>query len=70
MEEFSKNFKRIRMEIGIPKLKLANELNVAISTVDNWEKGKRLPNILNLFKLCEILRCSSDEILGVKIIDK
>lgn len=65
MKEFSDNLKRIRIEMKKSKRDLAQSIDVSMSTIENWEKGKSLPNLINLFKLCQLLECSCDTLLGV-----
>lgn len=65
MKEFSDNLKRIRIEMKKSKRDLAQGIDVSMSTIENWEKGKSLPNLINLFKLCQLLECSCDTLLGV-----
>lgn len=65
MKEFSDNLKRIRIEMKKSKRDLAQGIDVSMSTIKNWEKGKSLPNLINLFKLCQLLECSCDTLLGV-----
>lgn len=66
MKEFSENLKRIRTELRKSKRDLAQGIDVSMSTIENWEKGKSLPNLINLFKLCQLLECSCDALLGVE----
>lgn len=66
MKEFSENLKRIRTELRKSKRDLAQGIDVSMSTIENWEKGKSLPNLTNLFKLCQLLECSCDALLGVE----
>ena len=65
MKEFSDNLKRIRIEMKKSKRDLAQGIDVSMSTIENWGKGKSLPNLINLFKLCQLLECSCDTLLGV-----
>lgn len=65
MKEFSQNLKLARLKSGKSKKDIARAVNVSISSIENWENGRSLPNLINLLKLCKILNCSSDELLGV-----
>ena len=40
---------------GLSRQELAEELNVALRTVYRWESGERLPDVVTLMKLCQIL---------------
>ena len=65
MKEFSQNLKLTRLKSGKSKKDIARAVNVSIASIENWENGRSLPNLINLLKLCKILNCSSDELLGV-----
>lgn len=65
MKEFSQNLKLARLKSGKSKKDIAMAVNVSIASIENWENGRSLPNLINLLKLCKILNCSSDELLGV-----
>ena len=65
MKEFSQNLKLARLKSGKSKKDIARAVNVSIASIENWENGRSLPNLINLLKLCKILNCSSDELLGV-----
>lgn len=43
---------------------VAEELGVNIDTVKSWESGSFLPSLLHLKKLCKILDCDADYLLG------
>ena len=66
MKNFSTNLKKLRTKFCISKVCLAKELNVSATTINSWEKGKNLPNIFNLYKICKFFDYSSDKILEVE----
>ena len=49
----------------ITQQKIAAQLGVTIDTVKGWERGEFLPSLPNLVKLCYLLDCDSDYLLGL-----
>lgn len=58
------NLKTLRLKKNLTQSELAVRLGVKESTICNYEKGTRHPNILVVRKLCEILECSPNELLA------
>lgn len=56
--------KQARKENGYSQADLANALNVDIKTVGNWERGKTLPDIEQLWKCAKVLHTDPNELLG------
>lgn len=56
--------KKARKENGYSQADLANALNVDIKTVGNWERGKTLPDIEQLWKCAKALNTDPNELLG------
>ena len=46
-------------------IQLGEILGVTASTITNWEKGTRCPDLKTLVKLTEIFGCTADELLGI-----
>lgn len=46
-------------------IQLGEILGVTASTITNWEKGTRCPDLKTLVKLTQIFGCSADELLGI-----
>lgn len=55
-----------RKVLGLNQGDLAEKLGVDRSTVAKWETGAAKPRTDALIKLCEILSCSADELLGIE----
>ena len=53
-KELGKALGNIRNEKGIPLEKVAKELKVSKSTIDNWELGKTRISTIKYKKLCEL----------------
>ncbi|MBQ9734258.1 MAG: helix-turn-helix transcriptional regulator [Clostridia bacterium] len=62
----SKRIREARKENNLNQSELAKLCNVKQSCVSKWERGETLPDLVMVIKLCEILRVSSDYILGIK----
>lgn len=56
--------KQARKENGYSQADLANALNVDIKTVGNWERGKTLPDIEQLWKCAKALNTDPNDLLG------
>lgn len=58
--------KEIRAEKKITTIELGKRLGVVPSTITNWEKGLRKPDVDMLVKLTEVFGCTADELLGIE----
>lgn len=56
--------KQVRKENGYSQADLADALNVDIKTVGNWERGKTLPDIEQLWKCAKALNTDPNDLLG------
>lgn len=56
--------KQARKENGYSQADLADALSVDIKTVGNWERGKTLPDIEQLWKCAKILHTDPNDLLG------
>ena len=61
----SKNICRYREKAGLSQRQLAQRLNIVPSRISNWETGANCPSIDILFRLCEVLDISINDIYGV-----
>ncbi|MBM6613848.1 helix-turn-helix transcriptional regulator [Desemzia sp. RIT804] len=67
--EIGKKIKQRRNELGITQDNLADRINVARSTISNWEIGRNYPDIQTIVLLSDELDISLDELLkGDKIV--
>ncbi len=57
------NIRAARERLGITQEQLAIALGVSRITVNRWENGSRLPSILVLAKIAELVGCSVKELL-------
>lgn len=49
-----------RVNARMTQRELANELNVDLSTISNWENGKSEPNVSQLRKISELSKIPMD----------
>ena len=64
--QFGKNIEKARMSRGFSRPQLAKELGITLGGVSAWEYGRTRPDLNSLKRLCEVLRVSCDELLGVE----
>lgn len=57
------NLKEYRMRAGLTQKDVSRMLGFTNEvSLCHWEQGKNLPNIINLFKLCKILKTNPAKI--------
>lgn len=59
-----KNLKKARKAKGITQVELAKLINVTQATYSEYENGKCKPSFDTVLRLCDILGCSADFLLG------
>lgn len=60
-----KNLKRLRESKGQSQLNLAMKIGVQQETISAYEKGKAMPTVDTLLKICKHYNCSSDYLLDL-----
>ncbi len=65
-EQITKNLKREIELSGKTKSEIAKELGISKPTLSQYLSGKIFPSLTTFARLCEIIDCSADEILGLK----
>lgn len=70
--DIGKKIKQRRNELGITQEYLAKQINVARSTISNWEIGRNYPDIQTIVAISEELEISLDELLkgDTKVVEK
>ncbi len=63
--KISENLKREIELCGKPKSLIADELGISRPTLSQYLSGRVLPSLPTFAKLCKIIDCSADEILGL-----
>ena len=62
----TEKLKQYRLERGLTQAQLAKLLEVSPSAVGMYEQGRREPDGGLLARMASVLRCSTDELLGVE----
>ena len=63
--ELYEKIKDLRERNNISQKEFAQLLNISPSTYNSYEKGNSTYTAPMLKKICEVLHCSSDELLGL-----
>ena len=69
-EELGKNLKYMRECDNMSQSQLAGKLWLDRSSISGYEIGKRMPDILILWEMAEIMNVSLDELVGRKKMSK
>ena len=56
--------KEFRQKNNYTQRYVAYKLGVSQQSVDKWEQGKSVPNIVHLVKLAKLMQCSVDELVN------
>lgn len=64
--DIGENIKKIRIEKGISRKSLSEDLNVSESTISRYENGKRKPSIETLNKIADVLGVTINDLVGSK----
>lgn len=65
---FKNQLKLIRKKHQMSQSELASRLNVKQSTIANYEKGVRVPNLESLIEIADLFNMSLDELTGRKVV--
>ena len=63
-QAIAKNIRLLIKSSGKTQSQIGEEIGVAQTTVGNYMLGKAVPSLLVLIKLCQILDCTYEDILG------
>lgn len=64
------NIKTARKAKGLTQVELAQKVGVTQGNLSAWETGRWEPEMDALKKLCEVLECSADFLLGQEALAK
>ena len=59
-----KSIKEKRIEQGLSQQTLANLIGVTHAAISYWENGINIPNVLDVWKIADVLNISIDELIG------
>ncbi|SEL13520.1 DNA-binding transcriptional regulator, XRE-family HTH domain [Stigmatella aurantiaca] len=54
-----------RTHLGLTQAEVAEKLGIAHMVYSRLERGKMLPSVQTLLRMCAVLHISSDELLGI-----
>lgn len=64
LRSFGDKLKKLRNIRGLTQEKFADEMNISLDTVKNWEQGYNYPSIDTLVDIAEYLKCDFDYLIG------
>ncbi len=65
-QQIKENLKREIETSPKSKSQIAQEVGISKPTLSQYLSGRILPTVVTLAKLCDVLDCSADDILGIK----
>lgn len=63
--KLAERLKELRSAKGLTQRDMALQFRISDVTYGGWERGKAEPSIDNVIRLCEILGCTSDSLIGL-----
>ena len=64
LRSFGEKLKEVRQQQGLTQDKFADELNISLDTVKNWEQGYNYPSIDMLVTIADYFKCDFDYLIG------
>ena len=62
----TENLKNEIEQSGLKKSEIADSVGISRATLSQYLSGRAQPTLSTLAKLCKVLDCSADDILGLK----
>ncbi len=62
---FGKNFKKLRLEVGLSQQEVAKKLEICQSNISDWENDISRPEYENLIQISKIYGVSLYELLSI-----
>ncbi len=62
----TENLKKEIEQSGLKKSEIADSVGISRATLSQYLSGRAQPTLATLAKLCKVLDCSADDILGLK----
>lgn len=63
-KKIGQSIKEKRLENGLSQEKLAKEIGVTHAAISFWENGVNIPNVLDCWKIADVLNITIDELVG------
>lgn len=63
-KDIGKSIKEKRLENGLSQERLADKIGVTHAAISFWENGVNIPNVLDCWKIADVLKISIDELIG------
>ena len=64
-DKIKENLRNEILNCGKSKSRIAEELGISRPTLSQYLSGQILPSLTTFAKLCKIIDCSADDILGI-----
>ena len=64
MFAFNKHLKKIREDKNITQKQLAKDINISLSSIQNYERGSKKPSYDALIALADYFNVSLDDLVG------
>ena len=64
---FAERLKQMRLKHGLTQDEAAVALQVTKGSISAWENGRNRPLFEQLVSICDLFRCSADDLLGGEI---
>lgn len=61
--KITNNVKKLRQAAGMTQADLAARLGITTPSITKWEKGRSNPDLINVFRMTEIFKCSVNDII-------
>ena len=62
----TENLKKEIEQSGLKKSEIADSIGISRATLSQYLSGRAQPTLATFAKLCKVLDCSADDILGLK----
>ena len=66
LETIRGNLKKEIETCGKTKSQIASELGISKPTLSQYLSGRAMPSLVTFARLCDVIDCSADDILGLK----
>ena len=63
--KFCENLKKLRTVNKLSQKQIAEKLGIPVSTYANWEQGRRMPSISEIYKLLSVFEIDANELFDI-----